>query len=478
MSQLVLEKKITPIARLRQSVVIQKINGFLESAWFVALVCVLILICNLFGAELIVFPALLLMGIYMAAFGRDFLPLTAVAACCYVGPSLHNNPGRNPESVLYPENGGILLAVFFAMFAAAAVIRLIFDRDFGGRRFLKAKRKLLPGMVILGCGYLLAGAFSGRYFENGSYNMLFAFLQFISVTAMYWFFTVAIRWEKTRIDYFLWIGLGLGLVVCGEIIGVLIENQVIADFKIQTPLIFSGWGNANNMGCMVAMMIPCAIGLARRTGKVTLFCSLALVMVACTCLTCSRTSMAAAVLIYGISVLVSLKDGRYRKKFLIYHGIAALMVLAVVILCFKQLITLFTELVERGFNPRMRDIIYPEGIRTFLKNPVFGEGFYPSTDKIYEWSDQERLKAILPARWHNTVIQLLASCGVVGFLCYSFHRLQTVSLFWKKRHTPALYIGLTIAALLLMSLLDCHFFNIGPTLVYSIGLAFAEKAEP
>ena len=32
-------------------------------------------------------------------------------------------------------------------------------------------------------------------------------------------------------------------------------------------------------------------------------------------------------------------------------------------------------------------------------------------------------------------------------------------------------------ALLLMSLLDCHFFNIGPTLVYSIGLAFAEKTQ-
>ena len=267
-------------------------------------------------------------------------------------------------------------------------------------------------------------------------------------------------------------------MVSGEIIGVLLENRVIAEFMIQTPLIFSGWGNANNMGCMVAMTIPCAIGLARRTGKITLFCSLALVMVACTCLTCSRTSMAAAVLIYGISVVVSLKDRRYRKKFLIYHGIAAFAVLVVVIVCFKQLITLFTELLERGFNPRMRDIIYPEGIRTFLKNPLFGEGFYPSTDKIYEWSDQERLKAFLPARWHNTVIQLLASCGAVGFLCYGFHRLQTVGLFWQKRKTPAIYIGLMIAALLLMSLLDCHFFNIGPTLVYSIGLVFAEKAEP
>ena len=108
---------------------------------------------------------------------------------------------------------------------------------------------------------------------------------------------------------------------------------------------------------------------------------------------------------------------------------------------------------------------------------MFGEGFYPSTDKIYEWSKQERLKAILPARWHNTVIQLLASCGVVGLLAYGNHRQHTIRLFWKKRKTPAIYIGLSLLAMLLMSLLDCHFFNIGPTLVYSIGLAFAEKTQ-
>lgn len=477
MSQIVLERKATGSARLKENAVIRRINLFMDSPWFVALVCALVLGSNLFGGELVVYPVLLLFGIYMAAFGRDFLPLTAIAACCYMGPSLQNNPGRNPNSVLYPENGGIVLAVFFAVFLICVVIRLIFDRNLGGKNFLKSTRKLLPGMLILGVGYMLAGAFSGRYFENGINNMVFAFVQFLSVSAMYWFFAGAVRWEKVRVDYFLWIGLGAGLLVCGEIIGVLLENRVIAENKIQTNLIFSGWGNANNIGCMVAMMIPCAIGLARRTGKVVLFSVLGLVMAVCTCFTCSRTSIAVAIVIYVTSVLVSLKDRRYRKKFLLFHAFAALVLLGALIAFCGSLKTLFAELAERGLNPRMRDIIYPEGFRTFLKNPVFGEGFYPSTDKIYEWSDQERLKAILPARWHNTVIQLLASCGVVGLSCYIFHRLQTVRLFWKKRNTLTLYVGLTLVAMLLMSLLDCHFFNVGPTLVYSIGLAFAEKAD-
>ena len=66
MSQSVLEKEATGIARFRQSTVIRGINLFMESPWFVALVCVLLLISNLFGAELIVYPVLLLFGICMA----------------------------------------------------------------------------------------------------------------------------------------------------------------------------------------------------------------------------------------------------------------------------------------------------------------------------------------------------------------------------------------------------------------------------
>ena len=60
---------------------------------------------------------------------------------------------------------------------------------------------------------------------------------------------------------------------------------------------------------------------------------------------------------------------------------------------------------------------------------------------------------------------------------YSVHRLQTIGMFWQKRHSDVVFIGFSVLALLIMSLLDCHFFNIGPTLFYSVALAFAEHLE-
>lgn len=475
MSQHILHADTAGIHRIKNHPAICRINRFLESPWFVALVCLMTAISNVLGAELIVYPLFFLFGIYVAMFGRDFLPLMILAICCYIAPSANNNPGRNENSVFYPGNGGIFLGVFLLVFVVFMALRLILDPQLGGKRFLLQKRKLLPGILILGAAYLLAGAFSGRYFENGIRGPLFALVQFLSIFLIYWIFSGAVRWENAHPDYFAWVGLGLGLTVCLEIIGVYVTNGVIVDSIIQTGRIASGWGNANNIGCMSAMMIPFAICLANRTGKKWIFSFLGVAMLLLTCLTCSRTAIAGAMIIYVLSWIPSMAEPSKRKQVLICNALALAVLLLLFFLFRGYLLRLFEELRGRGFAPRLRDIIYPEGLRTFLKNPIFGEGFFPSTDKIYEWSNVDKLKALLPARWHNTVIQLLASCGIVGLLSYGFHRYQTVRLFWQKRKTAVFYIALSVLALLLMSLLDCHFFNIGPTAFYAMALAFAEN---
>jgi hypothetical protein len=52
---------------------------------------------------------------------------------------------------------------------------------------------------------------------------------------------------------------------------------------------------------------------------------------------------------------------------------------------------------------------------------------------------------------------------------------QTIRLFWRKRQRNMTFLGISLISLLLMSLLDCHFYNVGPALFYSAALAFAEK---
>ena len=474
MSQSVLRTENLWTARFAHIPWITRCNRFVVSPWFVLLVSLLTVVGNLLGLELAVYTVFVLFAIYICLFGKDLLPLMSIIVSCYLMPGVTNNPGRSEGSIFYPANGGIYLGVLFVLVLISAVYRLVRDPQIGGKAFLKSKRELLPGMLVLGAGYLLAGVFSGRYFANGAGNLLFAALQFVAVTLLYWVFSGAVHWEKVRSDYFAWVGLGAGLCVCCQVVGVYFANHVITDQTIHTGLISTGWGNANNMGCMIAMMIPFAVDLSHRFKYGWIYSTLGVLMVGFVCFTCSRTSILVAVLIYGISMLFALRDPRRRRDLIIANVVAG--VLLVLLLVFHgPLSRLFTELLQRGFNPRLRDVIYVDGLKAFWANPIFGESFYPSTDSIYQFSTVEAMQAILPARWHNTVIQLLASCGIVGLGCYGFHRIQTIRLFWRKRHGDGIYIAMSVLALLLMSLLDCHFFNIGPVLVYSMALAFLEK---
>ena len=60
-------------------------------------------------------------------------------------------------------------------------------------------------------------------------------------------------------------------------------------------------------------------------------------------------------------------------------------------------------------------------------------------------------------------------------LAYIFHRYQTIKLFVKKPTLEKTFIALSLVIFLSTSLLDCHFFNIGPTMFYSLALLFAEN---
>ena len=52
---------------------------------------------------------------------------------------------------------------------------------------------------------------------------------------------------------------------------------------------------------------------------------------------------------------------------------------------------------------------------------------------------------------------------------------DTVILLLRKPSRENGFIACSVIVLLITSLLDCHFFNLGPVLFYSATLAFAER---
>ena len=133
-------------------------------------------------------------------------------------------------------------------------------------------------------------------------------------------------------------------------------------------------------------------------------------------------------------------------------------------------------MLQSGLDDSGRFEIYITGLKQFLEAPFFGNGFYCSEGLVFQHGQGviPTEGYFLPPRYHNTVVQLLASCGVVGLLGYGFHRYQTIKLFIKNPAPHKTFLAMGLLAHALASLLDCHMFNMGPGLTYGVMLLFAE----
>lgn len=449
---------------------------WLRSPWYVLTLAVMAVISNLLGLDLILYSLYVGLAIYVSLLGSDLLPLMPIILLCYVAPSRENNPGRYPQSVFYPQNGGIFLILLAAVWVACLIWRMVKDPELGGKAFLKTKRSLMPSMLLLGATYLLSGIGMSDYFSIMGKNLLFAVIQFASVFALYYFFTGAVRWNRAPKEYLAWTGLAVGFVVLVQLLENYISGRIFEDGTINRELIATGWGMHNNVGCLMAVTMPFGFYLAGKSKHGWLFNLLGTVLFLGTVLSCSRGSMLMAGLGYGVCAFLLLKNRDSRRRnlpvYLVTWGAVALvgMILA------PKLLSVFRLFISQMGNVSQRDNLLNYGIKQFLTEPIFGGSFFPQGSYVpWDWSNLEAFSSFFPPRWHNTLVQMMASCGTVGITAYLVHRFRTVQLFWKRRSVENTFLAVSLGVLLCAALLDCHFFNVGPVLFYSMALAVAEK---
>ncbi len=463
------------IPRLRSLPMAAAADRFFSSpVYFIFLGC-LTVISNAFSMELPVYTVLILLGVCVCFFGRDLLPLMPMIVCCYIAPSAANNPGREENSVFYGP-GGILLVILLALLTVSIVFRLVADPDIGGKKFLRHKRRLLPGMLALGAAYVLAGAGSGHYFDQGIKNLLFGALQFIAVFLLYYLFSGSVKWDSASRHYLAWTGMCVGFILLAEMANIYLTRPIIENGHINRPLFYTGWGHYNSMGALLTMMIPFPFQLACcRSNKSWLYYLCGVLFFIGVIMTYSRASALFAAVVYLASCLIILFKSRNRRVGIVTNVVTFGTILILACIFREEFCKLFSDLLTNTNSMGMRFDGYLAGIEQFKQHPIFGGTFYPLNIDLPEWAQIEGFLAYVPARWHNTFVQLGASCGIVGLLAYGWHRVQTIRLVFKKPTAEVLCVGASVLALGLTSLLDCHFFNVGPVLFYSMALAFAEN---
>ena len=468
---------------------IRAINAFVASPIGVLMLAIFASLAFAFSREFEFYCFVITYAIYVGLFSDDLSPIMPLFIFCYITPSAINNPGRSEESLFYGERGLFLLA-FVSVGASVLLLRIALDKRIGYRRLFLEKRELTSGLLLLGIAFVISGLFSRHYGEYALRNIAFALIQFFAFFLLYFVLTVSTDWKRFKPSYLAAIGVLMGLIVIFELLYTYKTGEVIVKGEIRRDNIYTGWGVYNNLGIIITMAIPFTHYFAAKGKLPALWLLISVLVLGAVFLTCSRSSILTALVVFLISLVLTFIYTRHRWQLLI-TTLILIGGLAVLALIYREAVAeLFArvpkiaELIdgELIIQDSSRLDLYRDGLDAFWNAKLFGQTFYPIEYSVYDFADLESFSSFFPPRWHNTVIQLLASAGLVGISAYAVHRIQTVKLFLARRRTEgsrliSTYIALSIFALLIGSLLDCHLFNVGPVLFYSTALSVFEFGE-
>ena len=464
---------VTPYERFKDNKIMEKILAFINSVYFLLVPFVLALISNLFSLELLVFTIIVLLAVFILIFNYDTKPIVPFFGAMYCATSKASRPElSNLSSIFIRKDALIYIVIIASIVVAAFILRAIIYKDY--RKYRIKTYKLFYGYAALFLGFLLSGLFSsGMSLKNTGFSLLeFACLSFI-----YFYFLPSIDWSKDKNKYYFFYAMALlGALVVLEVLYIYLTTpSIYASGSINKSVIYTGWGIQNNMGAMIALSLPFVFYLAIEKKKGWLYLLLSLVYYFVIIITLSRNAILVATIGMIVGAFLSIIVPEESKKKITNASIVigTLICLTILLIIFKdKVLAAFSSMINNFFDPSCRDAIYAYGIKQFLGNPIFGIGFYDSPEDLTVVINMK-----MPGRYHDVFIQFLASTGLLGTLAFVFHLYQVVSLTFKNRSKEKIFLWLGAFYLIALSVLDNHFFNLGPGLVYASILTFLEGED-
>lgn len=442
-----------------------KANSFLNSYFYPVLIFLAVLISHTFSIELFGCIFLIVSSCIGLLFSEDlkFL-ISPLIMFIFTFSQKSVKSGtfyETPYIVAIIIVSTILLSIFIARF-------IIRKKDFDFKAPLKSK--LFIGVACLCASFLLNGLFN--FDEYTPKNLIFALALCLSIGFVFYLFSIGLKPSKDLKKYFFFVLYLTSILLVLEFFLSFIYQFEFVNGELNKESILFGWGMWNNMGGILAYLLPVHFYFASTvkrygwvfylTGVIS-FCAIALSL--------SRSSLLLSSIVIVPCAVISCFKGENRKINRIITSTMVVVGIVGIIVFWDKISSILGDLLSRGFDDNGRFEMYRHGLLNFTHNPVFGGGFYSS------WAHEYQFIPFLPYRYHNTIIQLLGTCGIVGFGAYLYHRYETIKLFWRKRSLYTAFSSLCLICFLGTSLLDNHFFNLYPSFIYVIMLLVIEKSE-
>lgn len=264
--------------------------------------------------------------------------------------------------------------------------------------------KITFGIIILSVSFLLNGLLSGSGFHRE--NIIFPIALIVCLLGVFFIFSINLKRSNDLKNYIFYVLILLSFLLTIQVfLGFINQIQIVSGQIIKESILF-GWGMWNNMGGMLAFLLPAHFYFAclvKRYGLIFYFTGL-LSFVAIV-LTLSRSSLLFGALILIACIIFSCFIGCNKLQNRIFTVLLILIGIILAIILKDKIVSLLSDIINRGFDDNGRFKIYAYGLLSYTANPLFGRGFYSPFTLDHQFI------SFLPFRYHNSIIQMTTLSG-------------------------------------------------------------------
>ncbi|MGN1373382.1 MAG: O-antigen ligase family protein [Candidatus Coproplasma sp.] len=433
-----------------------------------------------FGLEPLIIWYICLCGAAITLCCKDISPVVCLFVFMNTIISMKHSPDARVEwcDETYMTSTAFIIQATIAIliFAGSAVYRIVDS-------IIKHRFKITPIFIGL-CAYVVAlllnGLFSSKYyFMDTVYGLgMGAIILFMFV---YISGNVVVNQDTYKRIAIVLVAFCLSLAL--QLLEAYITLEVVVDGVINRGRIQFGWGTYNQFGMLITVCIPAWFFLATKFKYGYLFLlgvafnlAVAVLCMSRQAILCSAVIAVACCIWYLVTV--PKKQKIFGGVVLIAFAIAALVVFLVKK---EEFMEMFKDLATSFSTGSGRTKIWRDGLKKFLHNPIFGNGFYDITATETNTpgfnGEGYGFTEAIPFMCHNTLVQLLFACGAVGLIAYAVHRGQTIISLFKNPDGGRFFLMFTISGILFTSLLDNHIFYPLPLFLYTTLLAVFAVSE-
>lgn len=463
---------------IQNNKLLAKINSFVNSTYYIYALAFSVIISNIFAWEIVGFLLVTLFVSVALIFSQDTKIILAPIlyyqmAFSYLNGLSYNKYPNDPHLFDNPEIQ-IYLIILISIIALSFAFNFFIFQQY--KKILSKSRYCIIGLIVLSIGYMLGGAFSSKYSFR---NLLFSFSNVSMVVAMVvYIIDTAFLDKKNIMKYISHLMVATIVIISIQMLNIYIANDVIRNGEIQKWYIRTGWGIHNNFAGYICIAYPFIFYLAKENKKYLLFIPISVLTVV---FTLSRNGILIIALELLITLIFALKQIKFNKKILII-SLSFLIVVGALIggLFHKEIFNLFATMIETGFDFNGRDEIYSFGINEFIRNPIFGSGWF-TIDQLADEAMRSPTSFAPALKYHNIVIQLLACCGIFGLGCFIFFVFHISRSLLKNKNIGSLICYLAIIVLIASSILDNFFFDYGFERflsIFIVGIFLVKKENP